>query len=180
MRAPGGDRDLYAEQFTGERPDFPRDYRRVVLTMRLPPGIIPIAQLRQVVTVPVVGTRLCAGFPSPADDYVEAALDPTSLIMTNPTATFMWRVAGISMVRAGINDGDYVVVDRSLVPRAGDAVVAIIDGLPSAKRIVRVDGRLALDFADAAMTPLVLDEASEALIWGVVTWSLTEHRRLVR
>lgn len=127
--------------------------------------------------VTLMGARLCAGFHSPADDYVEEALDPARLVVTNPTATFMWRVAGRSMIGAGINDGDYVVVDRSLVPRAGDAVVAVIDGQPSAKRVVRlVSGRLALDFDNPAMRPLVLDEASEALIWGVITWSMTPHR----
>ena len=73
-----------------------------------------------------MGARLCAGFPSPADDYVEGALDPSALIVTNPAATFIWRVSGISMVRAGVNDGDYMVVDRSLVPKAGDVVVAVI------------------------------------------------------
>lgn len=145
--------------------------------MALPPGVLPIARLRTVLTIPVMGARLCAGFPSPADDYVEGALDPSTLIVTNPAATFIWRVSGISMVRAGVNDGDYVVVDRSLVPKAGDVVVAVIDGLPSAKQVVRLaGGRLALDFADAVLTPLILDEASEALIWGVVTWSLTPHR----
>lgn len=123
-----------------------------------------------------MGRPLCAGFPSPADDYVEEALDPARLIVTNPASTFMWRVAGSSMVAAGINDGDYVVVDRSLKPQATDAVVAIIDGLPSVKQVVRRGGRLVLDFANKAMEPLVLDEASEAMIWGVVTWSLTPHR----
>lgn len=143
----------------------------------LPHGIVPIARLRGVVAVPLMGVRLCAGFPSPADDYVEDALDPTSLIVTNPTATFFWRVSGSSMVKAGIQDGDYVVVDRSLVPKIDDVVVAVIDGLPSAKRIVRgSDGRPALDFADAAGTRLVLDEAAEAMVWGVITWSLTAHR----
>jgi len=142
-----------------------------------PPGMTPIARLRSVVPVPVMGARLCAGFPSPADDYVEEALDPSTFIVTNPTATFIWRVAGSSMVRAGINDGDYVVVDRSLAPKVDDVVVAVIDGLPSAKRLVRsASGRLALDFADVGRTPLVLDETSEALVWGVITWSLTPHR----
>lgn len=145
--------------------------------MSWPSGVRPVAPLRRVLSLPVMGARLCAGFPSPADDYVEGALDPSTLIVTNPAATFIWRVAGISMVRAGINDGDFVVVDRSLAPKAGDVVVAVIDGLPSAKRVVRLPGgRLALDFADAALTPLILDEASEAIIWGVVTWSLTPHR----
>lgn len=129
------------------------------------------------VTIPMMGRMLCAGFPSPADDYAEEALDPSRLIVTNPASTFMWRVSGRSMVRAGVNDGDYVVVDRSLVPRIDDVVVAIIDGLPSAKRVVRTGtGGMALAFADECRTPLVLDEASEAMIWGVVTWSLTPLR----
>ena len=124
-----------------------------------------------------MGRPLCAGFPSPAEDYVEEALDPARLIVTNPASTYMWRVIGRSMIGAGINDGDYAVVDRSLTPKADDVVVAIIDGLPSAKRVVRLrGGRLALDFDHPDMGPLVLDEASEAMIWGVVTWSLTPHR----
>jgi SOS-response transcriptional repressor LexA len=124
-----------------------------------------------------MGAAVCAGFPSPADDYVEEALDPARLIITNPISTFMWRVSGSSMIGAGINDGDYVVVDRSLKVKPGDVVVAIIDGLPSVKRVRRLRaGRLALDFDNPAMGHLTLDEAAEAIIWGVVTWSLTAHR----
>ena len=111
--------------------------------MTLPVGLMPIARLRAVVNVPLMGVRLCAGFPSPADDYVEDALDPTRLMVVNPAATFFWRVSGSSMVRAGIQDGDYVVVDRSLVPKAGDVVVAVIDGLPSAKQVRRGERRAA-------------------------------------
>ena len=142
----------------------------------IPTGLVAV-RMRDGQSLPMMGPSLCAGFPSPADDYVEDALDPSRLIVTNPTATFMWKVCGSSMVRAGIRDGDYVVVDRSLVAKAGDVVVAVIDGMPSAKLVTRdTEGRLALEFADAKRTPLILDEASEALIWGVVTWSLTPHR----
>jgi DNA polymerase V len=138
-------------------------------------GARPIAQGAPML-VGMAGARICAGFPSPADDYVEEALDPAQLIVTNPLATFLWRVAGSSMVDAGVQDGDIVVVDRSLTPRAGDVVVAVIDSQPSVKRLVKRGGRLALEFANRAMEPLVLDEAAEASIWGVVTWSLTRHR----
>lgn len=130
--------------------------------------------------IPLMGAHVCAGFPSPADDYVEEALDPASLIVTNPISTFMWRVAGESMISAGILDGDYIVVDRSLKPRDKDAVVAIIDGQPSVKRVVKRGRGLALEFANPAMVPLEFDETSEASIWGVVTWSLTPHRPLSR
>ena len=129
------------------------------------------------VLVPLMGRSLCAGFPSPADDYVEEALDPARLIITNPASTFMWQITGSSLISKGVNDGDYAVVDRSLTPKADDIVVAVIDGLPSAKHVVRLrSGRLALDYANPAMGPLILDEASEAMIWGVITWTLTPHR----
>lgn len=137
---------------------------------------IPLKQADVANLVPLMGVKVCAGFPSPADDYVEEALDPSRLIVTNPISTFMWRVSGASMVAAGILDGDYVVVDRSLKVKAGDVVVAIIDGLPSVKRVRRRGGRLVLDFDNPAMGHLELDEASEAVIWGVVTWSMTPHR----
>ena len=136
----------------------------------------PLIAIGPPIHVPLMGTSVCAGFPSPADDYVEEALDPARLIVTNPASTFMWRVAGSSMTGAGIQDGDFVVVDRSLKPKAGDVVVAMIDGLFSVKRVRRHGARLALDFDSPAMPPLILDEAAEATIWGVVTWSLTRHR----
>ena len=139
-------------------------------------GAIPLKALDPACLVPLMGAKVCAGFPSPADDYIEEALDPARLIVTNPVSTFMWQVSGSSMVAAGILDGDYVVVDRSLKVKPGDVVVAIIDGMPSVKRVRRRAGRMILDFDNPAMGHLELDEASEAVIWGVVTWSLTPHR----
>lgn len=128
-----------------------------------------------------MGQSVCAGFPSPADDYVEQTLDPAQLIVTNPISTFMWRVSGHSMKDAGILDGGFVVVDRSLKARRGDVVVAIIDGQASVKRLCKdSQGRMTLQFANADMPLLVLDEASEASIWGVVTWSLTPHRPVTK
>lgn len=139
-------------------------------------GAIPLKALDPACLVPLMGVKVCAGFPSPADDYIEEALDPSRLIVTNPVSTFMWRVSGSSMVAAGILDGDFVVVDRSLKVKAGDVVVAIIDGMPSVKRVRRKADRMVLDFDNPSMGHLELDEASEAIIWGVVTWSLTPHR----
>ena len=139
-------------------------------------GLIPIQLFQPPLELPLMGTKVCAGFPSPADDYIEEALDPARLIVTNPVSTFMWRVSGSSMVAAGILDGDFVVVDRSLKVKPGDVVVAIIDGMPSVKRVRRRAGRMVLDFDNPTMGHLELDEASEAIIWGVVTWSLTPHR----
>lgn len=141
-------------------------------------GAIPIQLLQSKLELPLMGARVCAGFPSPADDYIEEALDPARLIVTNPVSTFLWRVTGCSMIERGILDGDFVVVDRSLTVKVGDVVVAIIDGQPSLKVVKRRAGRLVLDFANKAMGHLQLDETSEAIVWGVVTWSLTQHRKL--
>jgi len=79
---------------------------------RLPCEPTPVIISAEVV-VPLVGPAVCAGFPSPADDFVEEAIDPARLLIANPPATFLVRVAGDSMRDAGIHDGDILVVDRS-------------------------------------------------------------------
>ena len=143
------------------------------------PVLLGLQRVQPPVLIPLNLASVCAGFPSPADDHSEEALDPARLIVTNPISTFMWRVSGRSMEGAGIRDGDYVVVDRSLDPRSGDVVVAVIDGLPSVKRVVRLlRGKLGLAFDNPDLPPLKLDDAAEAQVWGVVTWSLARHRDL--
>ena len=79
------------------------------------------------VRVPVMGQALCAGFPSPADDFQEQAIELPRWLVPNPPATFLWRIAGFSMRDAGIHDGDLACVDRSLTPGHG-SVVAAVDG----------------------------------------------------
>ncbi|WP_342482102.1 translesion error-prone DNA polymerase V autoproteolytic subunit (plasmid) [Brevundimonas sp. BH3] len=130
------------------------------------------------VLVPVMGAKVCAGFPSPADDYIEGAIDLSQILIINPISTFIWKVDGWSVKDSGINDGDYVVVDRSVTAKAGDVVVAIIDGQASLKCIRKRLGRLILDFDNKDMGHLEISEASEVIVWGVVLWSLTQHRKL--
>ena len=139
---------------------------------------IPIRLLQPKLELPLMGARVCAGFPSPADDYIEEAIDLSKILIFNPISTFIWKVDGWSVKDSGINDGDYVVVDRSVTSKAGDIVVAIIDGQPSLKLVRKRMGRLILDFDNKAMGHLEIDEASEVIIWGVVLWSLTQHRKL--
>ena len=130
------------------------------------------------VRVPLIGRRIPAGFPSPADDFTEEAPELPRWLAPNPPATFLWRVTGWSMLGAGIHDGDLAVVDRSLSPIADDVVVAVIDGEPSLKRYRVEDGRPSLAFDNAEMPAFPFDEMSEATIWGVVTVSLRLHRPL--
>ena len=80
------------------------------------------------------------------------------------------------MVDAGIHDGDMVVVDRSVRPRDGDVVIAMIDGERSLKQVARRSGRLTLQFGNRAMPPLELREGADVEIWGVVTWGLRRLR----
>ena len=83
---------------------------------------------------PLYQSRVPAGFPSPADDYVETSLDLSEHLMGKKEATFFVRVAGDSMREAGIHDGDILVVDRSVEPEGGSVVVAALDGELTVKR----------------------------------------------
>jgi DNA polymerase V len=90
--------------------------------------------------VPLVSSKVCAGFPSPADDHIEGVFDLNELLIKNPPATFMVRVAGESMREAHIYPGDLLVVDRSKEARDGSIIVACLDGEFTVKRL-RKKGR---------------------------------------
>ncbi|WP_452312094.1 LexA family protein [Methylorubrum thiocyanatum] len=85
------------------------------------------------VRVPVMGHALCAGFPSPADDFQEQAIELPRWLVPNPSATLLWRIAGFSMRDAGIHDGNLACVDRSLPPGHSNIGVAADDGCAVAR-----------------------------------------------
>lgn len=117
-----------------------------------------------------------AGFPSPAQDYADSSIDLNEELIRDKTSTFIVRVAGDSMEGAGIFDGDEILVDRSLNPRSGDVVVAVIDGELTLKRLI-LDGTGAhLEAENAAYPPIRIDELSELTIWGVVTFGIRHVR----
>ncbi len=119
--------------------------------------------------VPLFLARLSAGFPSPADDYVESALDLNAYLVRHPAATFMVRVGGDSMIGAGIADGDLLVVDRSEEAGHGRIVVAVLDGELTVKRLhIRKAVRLLVP-ENPKYKPLHIDPGQELQIWGVVT-----------
>ncbi len=117
-----------------------------------------------------------AGFPSPAEDYVEAGLELNDLLIRRPAATFFLRVVGDSMTGAGIHGGDLLIVDRSLAADAagGTVIVACIDGQMTVKRLRRRGRTVALEAANPAYPPLVFDlpddecEDGGVMVWGVV------------
>src|SRR5210317_1673830 len=86
---------------------------------------------------PLFLSGVSAGFPSPADDYLDRKLDLNEYLVRNQAATFFVRVAGDSMVGAGINDNDILVVDRALEPGSGSIVIAVVNGDLTVKRLIR-------------------------------------------
>ena len=117
--------------------------------------------------LPLAGAAVAAGFPSPADDYIESRIDLNDVLIRHPSSTFFLRVSGDSMRDAGILDGDLLVVDRAIEPRAGRVVVAVLDGAFTLKHLNRHKGRWRLEAAHPDYPPLDLADCDDARIWGV-------------
>lgn len=121
----------------------------------------------------VEAPRPQAGFPSPAADFVEDAIDLQGYLVRNPPATFCARMSGVSMEAAGLMDGDIVVVDRSVEAVPGKIVLAAVDGDFYIKRYRIQDGRPALcsepSRDEKAYQPIYLDAVEDSTLWGVVT-----------
>ena len=121
-------------------------------------------------TVPYILSRVSAGFPSPADDYIENNLSISELLIKNQLSTFLMKASGESMIEAGINDGDVLVVDRSLEARSRDIVIAIFEGNLTVKRlIIKADGSAILKSENPLYKNILISEYTELEIWGVVT-----------
>ena len=114
-------------------------------------------------------SRVPAGFPSPADDYLEGTLDLNSYLIRHPAATFFVRVEGESMRDAGIYPGDLLIVDRALEPMDNCVIIAAVDGELTVKRLCRRRGRLYLMPENPDYEPLPVDEDTPFDVWGVVT-----------
>ncbi|MDI6860700.1 MAG: translesion error-prone DNA polymerase V autoproteolytic subunit [Caldisericia bacterium] len=120
--------------------------------------------------LPLYSSKVSAGFPSPADDFIEKTLDLNDLLIKHPQATFFVRVLGNSMINANIRDGDILVVDKALEPKEGDIVIANVDGEFVLKRIRKKDGKLYLFPENSDFNPIEIKEGMECEIWGVVTY----------
>jgi len=110
-----------------------------------------------------------AGFPSPADDYLESYIDLNEILVSNKAATFFVKVDGDSMLGAGIFTGDMLVVDRSLTAKHGNVIVAMVEGEFTVKRFVKIRGRTFLYPENKRYKPLDVTELEEFMVWGVVT-----------
>ena len=121
------------------------------------------------VKLPLYQERISAGFPSPADDYVESKLDLNEYLVLHPAATFFIRVKGDSMVRAGIDSGDMLIVDRSIGSADGKIVVAVLNGEFTVKRLSVRKGRYFLVPENEGYQEIEIKGEDQFEIWGVVT-----------
>ena len=125
-------------------------------------------QLNFHLRLPFFGSKVSAGFVSPADDHLEAELDLNEFLIKHPAATFYVRAKGDSMQEAGIFDNDILIVDRSLTPQNNDVVIAAVAGELTVKRLVVKLGKPWLYPANPNYKPIPIKEGSELYIWGVV------------
>jgi DNA polymerase V len=118
--------------------------------------------------LPLYLSPVSAGFPSPADDYIDAKLDLNELLVHHPAATFFTRVNGNSMIEAGIFHNDLLVVDRSETPVDGVVVIAVVDGELTVKRLKKEKGKIYLVAENPDYQPIEIKEDTQFEIWGVV------------
>lgn len=124
----------------------------------------------QKIVRPLIGTSIPAGFPSPAQDYIEGTLDLSEHLIRHPAATFFMYADGYSMIGAGITPGDLLIVDRAIEPVNNKIVVAIVDNELTLKRL-KIDKRQYwLVPENDEFEPICITEDMDFIIWGVVTY----------
>ena len=151
-----------------------------VVRHRVPKGLNPTGDisaifdldLRPSLSVPLVAGSASAGFPSPADDYLEGSLNFNDLLIKNASATFAVRIAGDSMTGAGMFPGDIAIVDRAQKPRDRSVVLALVDGGFMIKRYRKKGLRIWLQAENSAYEDIVIDQHSGFEVWGVITNSI--------
>ena len=118
----------------------------------------------------LVEQGISAGFPSPADDFKEIRISLDKELVKNQESTFYARVSGDSMLGAGIDDGDLLVIDKSLSPENGKIAVCFIDGDFTIKRIVKEKGKLYLKAENKKYKSIEIREGNQLIIWGIVEY----------
>ncbi len=119
-------------------------------------------------SLPLLPTSISAGFPSPAMDFVDLSIDLNKQLIKHPSATYYGRVKGESMKNAGINDGDLLIIDKSLEPQDGKIAVCYIDGEFTIKRIKLDKDCCWLMPENEDYKPIKVTPENEFLIWGIV------------
>jgi len=145
-------------------------YLSLVMSLTIQPPIIMRPEMgNPSIRRPLFSHKVAAGFPSPADDYIEGWLNLDEYLVPHHEATFFVRAKGNSMVGAGIFDGNLLVVDKSLIPSSGSIVIAVIDGELTVKRFLKDNDKIILKAENARFKNIELKEGQELKVWGVVT-----------
>ena len=127
-------------------------------------------------SIPFYSQAVAAGFPSPADDFLEFDLSLDKKLIKHPSATFFVRVNGTSMINAKIFDGSILLIDRAEKIKNGDIVLAVVDGDFTVKRYRKSGGVVSLYPENKNMRPIKIEEGSESYVWGKVMWSFNTVR----
>lgn len=152
------------------KPQISQYIQATVKQLPLPPEVFcpdPDAPVRDFL---LFADKVAAGFPSPATDYQERRLDLNQMLVAHPETTFFLRAKGLSMLGAGIHDGDVMVVDRLIEPAHGHVVIAVVDGEFTVKRLYRQGQVIKLMAENPDFPDITFKEWQELLVWGVVTY----------
>jgi DNA polymerase V len=122
------------------------------------------------IKINLVVSKVKAGFPSPAEDYIDKRIDLNQQLIDNPASTFMVRVEGDSMVDASIYEDDVLIVDKAIQAKDGDIILAIVDGEFTVKRLKIKGGNIMLVPESQEYEPIYITEESSFSVWGVVTY----------
>jgi len=125
--------------------------------------------------LPFMDTGISAGFPSPADDFIELSIDLNKHLIKHKDSTFFAKVKGHSMKNAGIFNGDLLVIDKSLEPQDGKIAICQIDGEFTVKRIKIEKDVVWLIAENEDYTPIKVTPDNELMIWGIVVYSIKSH-----
>jgi len=137
--------------------------------------VFPVGQFEPLL-IPLVLSRVSAGFPSPADDYIEAAIDLNKELIRHPFATFFVRASGDSMIDVGIKPNATLIVDRAIETKSGDIVIARIgDELCVKELFIDDEGKVLLIPKNANYKPIIISEDMDFEIWGKVVCSINKH-----
>ena len=139
---------------------------------------ITLVNPSSVMSIPLASEKVAAGFPSPAQDYVDKTLDMNEHLIKNEAATFVVRVASLSMRDAGIEIDDELIVDRSIEAKHEDIVIALIDNEFTVKRLmIEGDDNRWLKAENPEYSDIHLQDGQEMVIWGVVTFVIKPFRK---
>ncbi len=138
---------------------------------------IPVSMIKSVLKyidkksfrIPLYGSKVAAGIPSPVDDHIEDHLDLNEYLIKDPATTFLVKVTGNSMIDAGIHENDILVIDKSIPPSHGKIVVAAIDSHLTVKRLHIKNNKLILMPENPQYEPIEINENNDVYIWGIVT-----------